>query len=63
MPTGEGLDNFWKVLVEGKNCSAPIPRERFDVASWYDPDDSRAGKSRTARAALIDGYVSALRII
>ncbi|KAM3860358.1 uncharacterized protein fasn2 [Diretmus argenteus] len=55
-PGGEGLDNFWKVLVDGRNCSVPIPKERFDVASWYDPDDNKAGKSRTAKAALIDGF-------
>ncbi|XP_056155193.1 phthioceranic/hydroxyphthioceranic acid synthase-like [Lampris incognitus] len=55
-PGGEGLDNFWKVLLAGKNCSAPIPRERFDLASWYDPDDNKAGKSRTAKAALIEGF-------
>lgn len=55
--TGEGLENFWKVLVDGRNCSVPIPRERFDLAGWYDPDDNKPGKSRTAKAALIDGYV------
>uniref|UniRef100_A0A665X7T0 Mycolipanoate synthase-like n=1 Tax=Echeneis naucrates TaxID=173247 RepID=A0A665X7T0_ECHNA len=55
-PGGEGLDNFWKVLVDGKNCAVPIPRERFDLSSWYDPDDNKAGKSRTAKAALIDGF-------
>ncbi|XP_020489230.2 phthioceranic/hydroxyphthioceranic acid synthase-like [Labrus bergylta] len=55
-PGGEGLDNFWKVLVEGRNCSMPIPRERFNLAKWYDPDDNKAGKSRTAKAALIDGF-------
>ncbi|XP_070709060.1 phthioceranic/hydroxyphthioceranic acid synthase [Pempheris klunzingeri] len=55
-PGGEGLENFWKVLVDGRNCSVPIPKERFDLASWYDPDDSKAGKSRTAKAALIDGF-------
>ncbi|XP_071340845.1 mycolipanoate synthase [Trachinotus anak] len=55
-PGGEGLDNFWKVLVDGRNCSVPIPKERFDLASWYDPDDNKAGKSRTANAALIDGF-------
>lgn len=55
--TGEGLENFWKVLVDGKNCSVPIPRERFDLAGWYDPDDTKAGKSCTANAALIEGYV------
>lgn len=56
--TGEGLDNFWKVLLEGRNCSVPIPKERFDLAGWYDPDDNKAGKSRTAKAALIDGYAA-----
>ncbi|XP_041670750.1 phenolphthiocerol/phthiocerol polyketide synthase subunit C-like [Cheilinus undulatus] len=55
-PGGEGLDNFWKVLLEGRNCSVPVPRERFDLASWYDPDDNKAGKSHTAKAALIEGF-------
>ncbi|XP_015260276.1 PREDICTED: erythronolide synthase, modules 1 and 2-like [Cyprinodon variegatus] len=55
-PGGEGLDNFWKVLVEGRNCSVSIPRERFDIASWCDPDDTKLGKSCTAKAALIDGF-------
>nr|XP_057916280.1 uncharacterized protein LOC131108884 [Doryrhamphus excisus] len=55
-PGGEGLDNFWKVLVNGRNCSVPIPKERFDLSSWYDPDDNKAGKSRTAKAALLDGF-------
>uniref|UniRef100_A0A668U8H3 Carrier domain-containing protein n=1 Tax=Oreochromis aureus TaxID=47969 RepID=A0A668U8H3_OREAU len=55
-PGGEGLDNFWKVLVNGRNCSVPIPKERFDLSSWYDPDDNKPGKSRTAKAALIDGF-------
>uniref|UniRef100_A0A3Q0QW49 Fatty acid synthase 2 n=1 Tax=Amphilophus citrinellus TaxID=61819 RepID=A0A3Q0QW49_AMPCI len=55
-PGGEGLDNFWKVLVNGKNCSVSIPRERFDLTSWYDPDDNKPGKTRTAKAALIDRF-------
>uniref|UniRef100_A0A3Q2YXK3 Fatty acid synthase 2 n=2 Tax=Hippocampus comes TaxID=109280 RepID=A0A3Q2YXK3_HIPCM len=55
-PGGEGLENFWKVLVSGQNCSMPIPKERFDLSAWYDPDDNKAGKSRTATAALIDGF-------
>ncbi|XP_068438440.1 phenolphthiocerol synthesis polyketide synthase type I Pks15/1 [Clinocottus analis] len=55
-PGGEGLENFWKILLDGRNCSVPIPKERFDVSSWYDPDENKAGKSRTAKAALIDGF-------
>ncbi|XP_041102488.1 highly reducing polyketide synthase SAT13-like [Polyodon spathula] len=55
-PGGEGVDNFWKVLLEGKNCAEEIPSERFNSTLWYDPDDSKPGKSRTAKAALIDGF-------
>ncbi|XP_062297862.1 uncharacterized protein LOC134002531 [Scomber scombrus] len=55
-PGGEGLENFWKVLMNGRNCSVPIPKERFDLTRWYDPDDTKAGKSCTAKAALIDGF-------
>ncbi|XP_030625974.1 uncharacterized protein LOC115808669 [Chanos chanos] len=55
-PGGEGLDNFWKVLVEGRNCAVEIPEERFDSKYWYDPDDSKLGKARTSKAALIDGF-------
>ncbi|XP_072566992.1 phenolphthiocerol/phthiocerol polyketide synthase subunit C-like [Paramormyrops kingsleyae] len=55
-PGGEGLDNFWKVLQDGRNCAVQIPEERFDCTHWYDPDDSKPGKSRTERASLIDGF-------
>ncbi|XP_057680734.1 phenolphthiocerol/phthiocerol polyketide synthase subunit C [Corythoichthys intestinalis] len=54
-PGGEGLENFWRVLLEGQNCVVDIPIERFDVDSWYDPDGSKPGKTQTAKAALIDG--------
>ncbi|KAM9552418.1 phthioceranic/hydroxyphthioceranic acid synthase-like isoform 1-T1 [Salvelinus alpinus] len=55
-PGGEGLDSFWKVLLEGKNCSVPIPDERFNSTYWYDADNRKPGKSHTIKAALIDGF-------
>ncbi|XP_045558747.1 highly reducing polyketide synthase cm3B-like [Salmo salar] len=55
-PGGEGLDNFWKVLLEGKNCAVPIPDERFNSTYWYDADNRKPGKSHTIKAALIDGF-------
>ncbi|KAG2458076.1 MLCA synthase, partial [Polypterus senegalus] len=54
--SGEGIDSFWKILLEGKNCTVEIPEERFDLKLWYDPDDNVPGKSRTCRASLIDGF-------
>uniref|UniRef100_A0A8C5PAM4 Carrier domain-containing protein n=1 Tax=Leptobrachium leishanense TaxID=445787 RepID=A0A8C5PAM4_9ANUR len=53
--TGEGIDNFWKVIIEGKNCVVEIPRERFDVNKWYDPDSEKPGKMYTKRAGFIEG--------
>ncbi|KAF2976075.1 hypothetical protein EK904_010371, partial [Melospiza melodia maxima] len=53
-PGGDGIDNFWKVLVEGKNCTVEIPPERFNTKEWYDADGNKPGKICTTRAALLD---------
>ncbi|XP_041669811.1 probable polyketide synthase 1 [Cheilinus undulatus] len=55
-PGGEGLESFWRVLLEGKNCVVDIPAERFDTATWHDSDDSKPGKIQTTKAALIEGF-------
>lgn len=52
---GEGLDHFWKVLSNGKNCVSDIPAERFNSTFWYDPDDGKPGKTQTRKAAFIQG--------
>nr|XP_013804714.1 PREDICTED: phthioceranic/hydroxyphthioceranic acid synthase-like [Apteryx mantelli mantelli] len=57
-PGGEGIDNFWKVLEEGKNCTVEIPPERFNTKEWYDPDDNKPGKICTTRAALLNEFNS-----
>ncbi|XP_069772909.1 phthioceranic/hydroxyphthioceranic acid synthase-like [Narcine bancroftii] len=55
-PGGEGIDNFWKVLLQGRNCVDDIPPNRFDAQFWYDTDDNKAGKMITRRACLIEGF-------
>ncbi|XP_014800362.1 PREDICTED: phthiocerol/phenolphthiocerol synthesis polyketide synthase type I PpsD-like [Calidris pugnax] len=57
-PGGEGIENFWKVLEEGINCTVDIPPERFNTEEWYDPDDNKPGKIRTTRAALLNEFNS-----
>lgn len=52
---GEGLDNFWKVLLEGRNCAVDVPAERFDAAFWCSADESEPGKTQTTKAALVEG--------
>ncbi|XP_061569896.1 uncharacterized protein pks1 [Cololabis saira] len=55
-PGGEGLDSFWRVLLEGKNCVADVPAERFDTTFWYDADLTKPGKTQTNKAAFIEGF-------
>ncbi|XP_048806856.1 uncharacterized protein LOC125695870 isoform X1 [Lagopus muta] len=55
-PGGEGIENFWKVLEEGKNCTVEIPPERFNTEEWYDPDSNKPGKMYTTRAALLTEF-------
>ncbi|KAK9977136.1 hypothetical protein ABG768_018957 [Culter alburnus] len=55
-PGGEGLENFWQVLLHGENCAVQIPNDRFNLSQWYDPNESKAGKTYTSKAALIDGF-------
>ncbi|KAM6338819.1 phthioceranic/hydroxyphthioceranic acid synthase-like [Podargus strigoides] len=57
-PGGDGIDSFWKVLEEGKNCTIEIPPERFNAEEWYDPDDTKPGKICTTRAALLNEFNS-----
>ncbi|XP_074754067.1 phthioceranic/hydroxyphthioceranic acid synthase-like [Athene noctua] len=57
-PGGDGIDHFWKVLEEGKNCTVEIPPERFNAKEWYDPDDNKPGKICTTRAALLNEFNS-----
>lgn len=49
------MDYFWKVLLEGKNCTSEVPPERFSSTLWYDPDDGKPGKTHTRKAAFISG--------
>nr|XP_056713087.1 uncharacterized protein LOC130484208 [Euleptes europaea] len=55
-PGGEGIDNFWRVIEEGKNCTIEIPQERFDIKDWYDPDNSKPGKTSTRHAAFTEEF-------
>lgn len=54
---GEGVDSFWRVLLEGKSCVVDIPAERFDTTLWYDAEGNKPGKIQTTKAALIEGCV------
>ncbi|KAM4027211.1 mycolipanoate synthase-like [Anomaloglossus baeobatrachus] len=54
-PGGEGIENFWKVIFNGINCTTEIPEDRFDYKKWYDAEQTKPGKMYTSRAAFVNG--------
>ncbi|KAI0228216.1 hypothetical protein LSAT2_021307 [Lamellibrachia satsuma] len=51
-----GIDNvgeFWKALSEGRDCSSPLPQDRFDVAAFYHPDLKKTGKLYCERGGFL----------
>ncbi|WP_169332695.1 type I polyketide synthase [Nocardia araoensis] len=37
-PGADGLDEYWRVLVEGRDCVTEIPSDRWDHARYFVPD-------------------------
>jgi Beta-ketoacyl synthase, N-terminal domain len=35
---------LWELCTAGKDSWSPIPAQRFDVQSWYHPDNEKSGK-------------------
>ncbi|XP_020656818.3 phthioceranic/hydroxyphthioceranic acid synthase [Pogona vitticeps] len=55
-PGGEGIDCFWKVIENSRNCTTEIPPERFIIRERYDPNDKKQSNIRTTHAALLDEF-------
>jgi pimaricinolide synthase PimS1 len=49
----EDLSSFWQVLSTGVDTLGPIPAERFDRATYYDPDPEHRGTSYVKDASLL----------
>ena len=47
-------ERFWGLLARGGDAVGEIPRARWDVDRYYDPDPEAAGKSYTRQAAMFE---------
>jgi acyl transferase domain-containing protein len=45
---------FWDLLANGISAVTRIPRERWDVEAYYNPDPDAAGKAYTQYGAFVD---------
>jgi acyl transferase domain-containing protein/acyl carrier protein len=39
------LREYWRNLAQGRNCIVEVPRWRWDVERYYDPDPAKKGKT------------------
>lgn len=46
---------FWKLLASGADAITEVPRERWDIDAYYDPDLSRAGTMSTRWGGFLEG--------
>lgn len=54
-PNSLSLDEFWALLKGGKDTITEIPRERWDVNRYYDPDPHAESKTNQRHASLLTG--------
>src|ERR1700704_5989524 len=54
LPGAADADEFWQVLRQGRDTVSEVPRDRWDVEEFFDPDPDAAGKIVTRRAGFID---------
>ncbi|KAJ8318412.1 hypothetical protein KUTeg_003503 [Tegillarca granosa] len=55
-PGANNLDEFWRLLVNGENHVNEIPKERWNLDYYYDPNPDTPNKTYVRRAGLIDGH-------
>ncbi|MFO1432612.1 MAG: type I polyketide synthase [Candidatus Competibacteraceae bacterium] len=55
-PGANTLDEFWALLRNGKDAITEVPKERWDIATYYDPDPEAPGKISTR----FGGFISAV---
>src|SRR3990172_220744 len=53
-PDAGDLGRYWDNLVDARNSIREIPRSRWDVDRYYDPDPSQKGKVYCRRIGLLD---------
>jgi len=55
-PEADDIDQFWENLIAGKDCITEIPKERWDIGTYYDPNLNQPGKSISKWGGFIRDY-------
>jgi len=53
-PQSENLVEFWENLAGGQNCISEIPKNRWDMSYFFDPDPDAPGKTYCERMGVLE---------
>src|SRR5262245_18832212 len=53
-PGGQGPDEFWQLLRDGRETVGEIPPQRWDTTAYFDPDPEAPGKMYVRRGGFLD---------
>ncbi|MCZ4351947.1 SDR family NAD(P)-dependent oxidoreductase [Roseovarius aestuarii] len=51
---GTGPDDFWDMLIAGRDAVREVPGDRWDVNAWYDPDPGRDDRIACRTGGFLD---------
>ena len=54
-PGAPGLDEFWRLLAEGRSAITEVPARRWNAEELYHADSSVRGRSYARRGGFVDG--------
>jgi myxalamid-type polyketide synthase MxaB len=54
-PGATDAEQFWRLLCEGRDAITEVPRDRWDLAAYYDPDPDAPGKMYARHGGFLDG--------
>ncbi|MAT73171.1 MAG: hypothetical protein CMJ58_27105 [Planctomycetaceae bacterium] len=53
LPGGDGLEQFWQLLLEGRHAIVEMPPERLDRKLYFDPRTGQRGKTYSTLGGLV----------
>ncbi len=48
-------DSFWRFMIEGRDAISEVPRGRWNIDTFYDPDPEAPGKMSTRWGGFLEG--------
>ncbi|VFM98206.1 MAG: epothilone polyketide synthase D, partial [Candidatus Kentron sp. G] len=54
-PGADNPEGYWQLLQDGVDAIGEVPRERWDIDTWFDPDPKVPGKTYVRHGGFLSG--------